>query len=279
MLKTGVLWLLSWMVLGCSSARILAIVPLPVRSHWIIMEPLFKELALRGHNVTVFSSFPQRLPLANYTDVDFSPKLTPHSGWNLNMIKEKMANTFQTMSFINQIHTETCKIMESDSLKSLLSAKGQYDVLITEIFGNDCFAYFAYKLGIPLISVMTSPGSSWLADRTGMPDNPSYIPHVFFVPEHDRMTIFERIYNTVLVNYARIFYRFYISKQTQDLAEKAFGERLPPITDVICNTSLVLVNSHHSLPVCRPLPPNVVEIAGIHIKERQQLPKVNRRRL
>lgn len=42
---------------------------MPFKSHFSGFQPLFKELANRGHNVTVLSTFPLKKPLANYTDI------------------------------------------------------------------------------------------------------------------------------------------------------------------------------------------------------------------
>jgi hypothetical protein len=44
---------------------------------------LMKELARRGHQVTVFSPFPEKYPIQNFTDVEFKvsyPALLGNSG-------------------------------------------------------------------------------------------------------------------------------------------------------------------------------------------------------
>lgn len=51
------------------SANILVFAPLPFKSHFTGFLPMFKELANRGHNVTVLSAFPLKKPIANYTDI------------------------------------------------------------------------------------------------------------------------------------------------------------------------------------------------------------------
>lgn len=54
---------------------------------------------------------------------------------------------------------------------------------------------------------------------------------------------------------------------------KRFGSDLPDLRDLADNTSLIFVNQHFSFFGSRPLPVNVVEIGGIHIKKhREQLP-------
>ena len=55
---------------GAHGAKILGIFPLPGKSHFIISSALLKELANRGHQVTVFSPFPEKSPIPNYTNID-----------------------------------------------------------------------------------------------------------------------------------------------------------------------------------------------------------------
>lgn len=51
------------------SSNILVFVPAPWKSHIVSFQPLFLELAYRGHNVTVVSKFPISDPPFNYTQV------------------------------------------------------------------------------------------------------------------------------------------------------------------------------------------------------------------
>jgi len=52
-----------------------------------------------------------------------------------------------------------------------------------------------------------------------------------------------------------------------------FGDDLPDLRDLADTTSLLFVNQHFSFAGARPLPPNVIEIGGVHISdERQPLP-------
>lgn len=52
-----------------AALKILGLFPHPAISHFHVFEPLMRGLAQAGHDVTVFSMFPQKQPLANYTDV------------------------------------------------------------------------------------------------------------------------------------------------------------------------------------------------------------------
>lgn len=50
-------------------SNILIFVPSPWKSHIISFQPLFLELANRGHNVTVVSKFMVKNPPPNYTQL------------------------------------------------------------------------------------------------------------------------------------------------------------------------------------------------------------------
>jgi len=51
---------------GSLSANILAFLPTKARSHYGAFEPLLKQLAVRGHNVTVLSPFAMKNPPPSY---------------------------------------------------------------------------------------------------------------------------------------------------------------------------------------------------------------------
>jgi glucuronosyltransferase len=51
-------------------ARILGVFPFPGRSHLIVHKALMLELARRGHEITMVSSFPESKPIPNYTDIE-----------------------------------------------------------------------------------------------------------------------------------------------------------------------------------------------------------------
>lgn len=60
----------------CWTANVLVFMPLPLKSHVGGFQPLFEELARRGHNVTVVSAYPLAAAgrrVANYTDVPVPP--------------------------------------------------------------------------------------------------------------------------------------------------------------------------------------------------------------
>jgi glucuronosyltransferase len=74
------------------AAKILGIFPLPVKSHFIVSSVLLKELANRGHQVTVFSPFPEKSPIPNYTNIDITLR------------RDELLNTTGTTDYVNKLH-------------------------------------------------------------------------------------------------------------------------------------------------------------------------------
>jgi glucuronosyltransferase len=81
--KLSMLIILLLCLHAAEGARILGIFPMPAKSHMTVHSALMKELARRGHEVTVFSPFPEKSPMPNYTDIEFKvsySELLPTSG-------------------------------------------------------------------------------------------------------------------------------------------------------------------------------------------------------
>lgn len=52
------------------AARILAVLPMPSRSHYAVCSGVLYALAERGHEVTVFSPYPPQQPVKNFKHLE-----------------------------------------------------------------------------------------------------------------------------------------------------------------------------------------------------------------
>lgn len=110
----------------CSSAKILVLFPSPSKSHLIVTKALTQELAVQGHEVTVFSQFPLGKKLDNYRDikVDADDKFEElmnyamkNSGSILTMLK-KAPEVIQSITIGGEAtlnHPELKRMMEHES--------------------------------------------------------------------------------------------------------------------------------------------------------------------
>lgn len=66
-----------------------------------------------------------------------------------------------------------------------------------------------------------------------------------------------------------------VDDYTDKMLKQIFGDKIPSVSELKKETSLMFVNSHYSLSGSRPLSPAVIEIGGIHIKEPKPIKQVN----
>lgn len=113
---------------------------------------------------------------------------------------------------------------------------------------------------------------------SGNPFSFSYIPDSLLTLS-DSMSFLERLENTVNGLWDLAWFNWYFVPAQDAIIKKHFKypgvEKIPSVSELIKNISLSLVNSHFSIGYSRPFSPNMVEIAGMHLKPVQKLPKVS----
>ncbi|XP_050344526.1 UDP-glycosyltransferase UGT5-like isoform X3 [Nymphalis io] len=80
----SVFMFLSLQVVKVQLLNILAVFPYEGRSHFLVFESLLKELAGKGHNLTVISYFPQENAIPNYRDIALEGNIEENKKWLLN---------------------------------------------------------------------------------------------------------------------------------------------------------------------------------------------------
>lgn len=79
------------------SARVLSVIPIPSYSHQVVFQPLWRELSLRGHQVTTLTTHPINDPsLINLTEIDLG---FSYDVWNaaLKSVRSMHSNILKTM--------------------------------------------------------------------------------------------------------------------------------------------------------------------------------------
>lgn len=254
--------------------NILGIFPHHARSHLTVFLPLMKGLAKKGHIVTVISYFPLKQSYGNYTDIDLSDgKFVELSlNWE-NIGRTKWAQFGFPLHLINQAKQNCQNGLNSKNLRNFLRTKQKFDVIVIEMFNSDCFLSLVDKFPAPVVGFTSSVMLYWYYSRFGNPAHPAYIDNSLLAYTN-QMTFFERVGNVVFSLGHQFTFNFIITKNDEEIVKQHFGEAFPPLSSISSNVSLMLVNAHFSYNLPRPLVPNVVEIGGIHIGNRKQLPKV-----
>lgn len=116
------------------------------------------------------------------------------------------------IGFINVImmyglgNTMCESVLNSDMIKKISEAKGEFDVIMLEYYCNDCMQGIAWKLKLPVIGLSSSPLMPWHYNSVGNPNDPGYIPSVF-TASTDEMTFSMRLWNWFNVHFLQFVYR------------------------------------------------------------------------
>lgn len=116
---------------AANGANILGVFPINGRSHWVVYESVMKALAARGHNVTVITSFPQKTPVANYTDIDVSKAFSSAvNAISIDMVLTYLTSVLTNQWFISDHSLKLCR--ESQKLpqvQALLKSDIKFDAV------------------------------------------------------------------------------------------------------------------------------------------------------
>lgn len=259
--------------------NILGVFPVRAYSHFVILNSISVELAKRGHNVTVYSRYLKSYEEGTYKHVELTdcfPLKNDNNKYNSIEYISGYGGIFGFIMYVLTFIPSVEDIQSCKPLMELINTTNKYDLLLLEAYnGNtDIYTGLAYKFKIPYVSVSSTMLYPWLSERMGTPDNPSYVP-VPYTGFTSEMNFMERTINTVTYLISKIIYNYASIPQSEKVAKKVFGESLPPLRDILENCSLMFTYTHSSISPIRPLVPNVVEIAGVNIKNENQLPKVS----
>ncbi|KAJ1529978.1 hypothetical protein ONE63_006706 [Megalurothrips usitatus] len=261
--------LLSAAVAGPEAAafRVLGFFPFNAPSHNSMFKATMEALADHGHEVVMLSPFPQKKMRANYTDLDVSSELPSIANKFTFEDMVSMKSTGMIDLIVEYAGADFCRaVFLTQHFRDIMAGKhGKFDIVFTEIINSDCWAAVAYKLNVPLISIASQPDVACQHERVGAVDNPSYLG-VNFETYVGRLSFSQRLVNTALYIYFNLAHKFYVQWPSDVVVREFFGEDTPPISELVQRTSLVMNNGHVSINPARPMPPNVINVAGIHLK-------------
>lgn len=262
------------LVLDSNSAyRILGIFPHTGYSHFAMFKPLLQALAERGHEVTVYSHFPLKREVDNYVDVSLEGTCpSVDEMMQVDKLSGSRIEKYLGIAFVRPFAQACCMGgLASEQARQLARSNTTYDLILMEYFNTHCFAGFINKFKAPVVGLSSHILMPWVNDWTGNPDNPSYVP-IIHMDYSDEQTFLERVEHVLVYLQSKAYYHSVMTSEAVAYSRRYLGLRIPD--GIMYETSLVLVNSHYSLNRPRPLVPNVIEVGGLHIAKRGQLPAV-----
>ncbi|KAK5640108.1 hypothetical protein RI129_010919 [Pyrocoelia pectoralis] len=254
-------------------AKILGIVPTPSYSHQVVFLSLFKELSLRGHQLTVLTTDPMNDPkLTNLTEIDlrFSYKI-----WNENIMKNALNFNDNPIGTIIDFYKSTIEIQDEQlshpSVRALIEGDEKFDLIIIEAIMPAMFGFVA-KFKCPYIAMFSLEATVDWYTAMGSPTHPVLYPDSIY-PFDDRLTFGQRLLVTLGMPLFQIFANYICSLQ-EHLIRNHFGTDSPPAKHLIRNADMLFVNTDPIFHRVRPLVPTVLQIGGgSHMNPQKPLPQ------
>ncbi|KAK9499200.1 hypothetical protein O3M35_002279 [Rhynocoris fuscipes] len=262
-----------------NAANILVILPYPIYSHHASFDPIIKELATRGHNVTVVSPFPQKTPVPNITDIVL-PNIMKEVRATTHRDELAMGTLWFHMFGAVEFGVEICRTaLITDQMKQLIADKdSKFDLVMTETWALlEPFVAFGHKFNAPvvnLISLFFMPKSSYSSGNQ-MPT--SYVPDIVYFDFSDHMTFVERLQNMFFFYWDIFYAHVYYYRKQERLIREHFkypgSENIPSLEEMLGNTALTISEYDFAVGYPAPLHKNVVLFAGVEMKKVEPLPE------
>lgn len=252
--------------------NILGIFPYHGTSNFLVFQVYLRELANRGHNVTVISHFPDKNPPANYHDISLAG--------TIEILKDDVPveNSYRSIIEIALILAltgkENCEIMvKNKNVQDLVHSKAKFDLVVVEQFNSDCALGIAYKLEAPIVGMTSHILMPWHYQRLGVPYNTAYVPF-HFLGGGTKPSLFQRVERVLFDAYFRTLYYFVTQKSDQNTLAQLFDD-IPPLEEIAREIKFLLVYHNFILTGSRLFPANVKEVGGFHVLKAKPLKGVS----
>ncbi|XP_045783991.1 UDP-glucosyltransferase 2-like [Maniola jurtina] len=262
--------------------NILAIISLPLKSHYMAFQTLFRELAIRGHSVTVINNFPDVEPPPNLKFVNIS---TPSVISVMpSMIEFERTKDVLLLEFINfQTHfvkgvqrgeVECENLFLNENMKQFRAKGEKFDVIFAEQFISDCgLVYAATMYDAPIIGITSHTLLPWAYPRLGIPFDFSS-DAFYFTGAGTNPSLFRKVQSYLFNLYMTTLGRFRIQQNIYKVFDKYVPNNHLDIEKIAKEKmKMMFVYQHHSITGTRLLAPTLLEIGGIHIRKPEPLPK------
>lgn len=194
------------------------------------------------------------------------------SEFKVNLFDIENRSPFLSMPFYYLMGNAVTKFtFASDEMQELLKSDAQFDVIVNEEFLAPSLMGLAHRFKAPLVFLCAMGANQWHNGLFGNPEPASFVPSV--VTSHSsRMNFFERLHNLMIYTFDDI-YRHLVYYPAEDDILHRYLPDAPPLSQIMYNASLILLNSHTSYKDPVPLLPNMIEIGGYHVSPPKPLPK------
>uniref|UniRef100_A0A1W7R8H2 UDP-glucuronosyltransferase n=1 Tax=Aedes albopictus TaxID=7160 RepID=A0A1W7R8H2_AEDAL len=260
-----IIFLLGVLLTVTSGYRILGINMSPSRSHVIVQEALLKELARRGHHVTMVSPYPLQSPLENYRHITI-----PMPDWSKGAMKNLMRDQSQwsmvkTFPEMNRIALESANNSIHHPEVHKIIKEEKFDLLVVGLMA-DFLLGVSNWIGAPTVVVNPNAAMPLVNEMVGNPYPIAAVPNTMRGMLNP-MGFTGRMQN-LLISFLEDAFNWYMKHTSEQFYDSIFPRgQFPSYDEVRRNVSLVLINQHFTKTSPRPYVQAMVEVGGLQIKQ------------
>ncbi|KAJ8947849.1 hypothetical protein NQ318_009995, partial [Aromia moschata] len=255
-------------------ARILGVFQMPSVSHQCVFRTLWKELSLRGHEVTVVTPAPLRDPsLTNLTEIDVSYtfEIMRRHGFQFFMSKELPVHTKIMRIFDLNYELSEAMFQDEEFIKIYNDSKTRFDLIIAQTYISPIMYSLSAKLGAPIIGISSMGG--WIGSHFALGNpNPPALYSEMFLHYNGKLTFCERFRSAAYNLWARFFLAFDAFPKCNEIIRKYLGNDMPHVRESERNLSLLFLTTNPVLYTPRPTVPTIIPIQQLHVKPARPLP-------
>ncbi|XP_045475112.1 UDP-glycosyltransferase UGT4-like isoform X1 [Harmonia axyridis] len=253
-------------------AEIFAVIPSPFYSHQATFRPLWRELARRGHKITLVTTDLME-DNENITQIDYHGAYEVFARNNVMTVLKSELNIFKVMSKMLDAVEDLIRFQFTHpELVKLLESNRTFDVMMIE-FTQPGWPLLSVKFKCPFVGLSTMDAHPGVHAAVGNAAHPAMYPYVDF-GFGEKLTLKERIFSAGLTVLGMTWSNLIFRPMGNRYVRKYLGEGMPDITGIHKNASLMFVNANPIFFSPRPSTPITINLGGgLHLTHPKELPK------
>ncbi|KAJ8944127.1 hypothetical protein NQ318_013310 [Aromia moschata] len=253
----------------CVTENILIVIESPFYSHQMAFRPLWKELADKGHTITLLTANPMEQH-KNISQVDLAYTYRIIEKYDMYNKLAAGENVFK-MIMINLNSFMELEEYILKRIQTILRNGTKFDLVISE-FHSGLGAGLSERLGVPLVGVVSMDGHFLSHDSVGNPCHPVAYPD-YDLPFEVPLNFVERVHSVLYSVAMRAFFKFVLLPMQHKMITEYIGD-VSPLEESLKNVSLLLINANTIFYDVRPVGPKTINIGGaFHFSETRPLPQ------
>ncbi|XP_044755197.1 UDP-glycosyltransferase UGT4-like [Coccinella septempunctata] len=254
-------------------ADILAVIPSPFFSHQATFRPLWRELAKKGHKITLITTNPMENN-ENITQIDYSGT---YDHLAIGSLLKNDDNLFQL--FIKKLSNGIDDMLEYQfshpGLAELIKKRDKFDLMIVELIIPG-WPLLSTKFKCPFIGLSTMDGYPSMHEAVGNAVHPVIYPFTDLGIGEDPSFV-ERLQSVAFSVIGDLLFKRVMAYVGTKYARKYIDKDLPESQEVQAKVDMIFINANPVFFPPRPITPVTINLGGgLHLAEPKKLPEVRK---